>query len=159
MSNNNINKAILSWSTEGVAICTGVNLENHTFYIDSIDKDGYVVMWCNPLRNRFYVYPQNLVTNMRILVEQFPESWKRCTSIYISFRTRELYKMFCGKAPREIQMMFAMDDLVVALGALEALLERSEGMSDDAIANHYNKNTVEDVRRAYSALNAVYLND
>ena len=42
MSNNNINKAILSWSTEGVAICTGVNLENHTFYIDSIDKDGYV---------------------------------------------------------------------------------------------------------------------
>ena len=70
-----------------------------------------------------------------------------------------LYKMFCGKAPREIQMMIAMDDLVVALGALEALLEVSEGMSDDAIANHYNKNTVEDVRRAYSALNAVYLND
>lgn len=247
MTNNiniNINKAVLAWSTEGVSLCTGVNLEHATFTIDSIDKDGYVVMWCNPLRNRFYVYPQNLITNMKELTVQFPESWKRCTTIHISFRTRELYDMFCSpepalswemgwrqdnrkaatealnamldeaeaiecvglisfnvklsikvtdaedsgvdifrtynrtvqngefddfsemhdviedpKAPGDVQLSLAMDDLLTALGALEALLEGSEGMDDDAIANHYSNDTVKEVRRAYSALNAVYLND
>jgi hypothetical protein len=90
-----INQEILKWSTEGKAICTGTNLDTTTFNVDSVNEDGYVVLWCNPLRNRFYVLPQYLVSSMKQLVEQFPPMWLRCTSIYVSFRTPELYHMFC----------------------------------------------------------------
>jgi hypothetical protein len=178
---------------------------------------------------------------MKDLVEQFPKTWKRSNTIGISFRTNELYYMFCAKdqeeidwrqenrraavealnamldeaeaidcvglcsfvvklqikvvdveehgvdifrtysrtiqceefddlseisdviedpkSPAEISMTIKMDTLLTALGALESVLEGSSDMEDHEIANHLSGDTVEEVRKAYDELNAIYLND